>query len=150
MFEIDQRMSIHFDNGIGMGETRVESGKVEVCVRNSVQVGSETNRRSISIIPNQGMSSLVAAFCSAFWYTPSVGVSSFASVYRSCLALLSHVRASAVTSGDIRASTIADVDEKLFKARHALSWYQLSPHLKVKVSDLCRVDPFLIHLHSLL
>ena len=29
MFEIDQRMSVHFDNGIGMGETRVESGTRE-------------------------------------------------------------------------------------------------------------------------
>jgi len=33
--EVNQRMSVHFDNGIGMGETRVESGKVEVCVRKS-------------------------------------------------------------------------------------------------------------------
>ena len=123
MFEVNQRMSVNFDSGIGMGESRVESGKVEVCVRKSVQVGSETNKPSISIVPNQGMRSLVATFCSAFWYTPSVGVNSFASVYRSCLALLSHVRASAVTSGDMRASTIADVDEKLFNARHALYWH---------------------------
>jgi hypothetical protein len=32
ILEINQIMSVHFDNGIGMGETRVESGKVEVCV----------------------------------------------------------------------------------------------------------------------
>jgi hypothetical protein len=35
ILEIDQRMSVHFDNGFGIGETRVESGKVEVCVRKS-------------------------------------------------------------------------------------------------------------------
>jgi len=44
MLEINQRMSVHLDNMIGMGETRVESGKVEVCVRKSGQLGGETNK----------------------------------------------------------------------------------------------------------
>ena len=35
VLEINQKMSVHFDNGIGMGETRVENGKVEACVRKS-------------------------------------------------------------------------------------------------------------------
>jgi hypothetical protein len=35
MLEINHRMSGHFDNGIGMGETRVENGKVKVYVRKS-------------------------------------------------------------------------------------------------------------------
>jgi hypothetical protein len=35
VLEINQRMSVHFDNGIGMGKTRVESGEVKVCVRKS-------------------------------------------------------------------------------------------------------------------
>jgi hypothetical protein len=77
------------------------------------------------------MRSFVATFSSVFWYTPSVGVRSFASAYSTCLALLSHVRVSAVTIGDIRAITIADVDEKLFKRWHALYWRQLSSYLKV-------------------
>jgi hypothetical protein len=35
ILEINQRMSVHFDNEIGMDKTRIESGKVEVCVRKS-------------------------------------------------------------------------------------------------------------------
>ena len=75
------------------------------------------------------MMSLVAKFLSVFWYVPSIGVSSRASANKSGLALHSHVRASALTSGDKRATTIADVDEKLFKARHALYRRQLSPYM---------------------
>jgi hypothetical protein len=33
MLELNQGMSVHFDNGIGMGKTRVESGEMEVYVR---------------------------------------------------------------------------------------------------------------------
>jgi hypothetical protein len=44
MLEINQRMSVNFDNGIGMGKTRVECRKVEVCVCKSGSVSSETNK----------------------------------------------------------------------------------------------------------
>ena len=77
------------------------------------------------------MRSFVATFSSVVWYAPFVGVRSFAIACSVCLALLSHVRASAVTIGDMRAITIADVDEKLFKPWHALYWHQLSSHLEV-------------------
>ena len=72
------------------------------------------------------MRSLVAAFCSVYVYSPSVGVRSIASAYSLGLALLSHVMVSASIIGDIRASTMADVDEKLFKPRHSFDWCQLS------------------------
>jgi hypothetical protein len=75
------------------------------------------------------MRSLVASFCSVFWYIPSVGVRSCVNAYSIGLALLSHVRGSALIIGDIRAITIADVDEKLFKRRHALYHRQLSTYL---------------------
>jgi hypothetical protein len=38
-----------------------------------------------------------------------------------------------VTIGEMRATTIADADEKLFKAWHALHWCQLPPDLKVRM-----------------
>jgi hypothetical protein len=44
MLEINQRVSVNFDNGIVMRETRVESRKVEVCVCKSGSVSSETNK----------------------------------------------------------------------------------------------------------
>ena len=44
MLEINKRMPVNFDNGIGMGETRVESRKVGIYVRKSGQVGSETSK----------------------------------------------------------------------------------------------------------
>jgi hypothetical protein len=62
----------------------VDAGHVHLAVEQLV-------KRSVSIVPNQGMRSLVATFRSVFWYSPCV--SSFASAYRSGLALLSHVRA---------------------------------------------------------
>jgi hypothetical protein len=31
LLEVNKRMSIHFDNGIGVVETRIEGGKVAVC-----------------------------------------------------------------------------------------------------------------------
>jgi hypothetical protein len=50
---------------------------------------------------------------------PSIGVRFFTNACKIGLALLSHVRGSAVMIGDVRALTIAEVDEKLFKLRHA-------------------------------
>jgi hypothetical protein len=35
LLEINQRMSFDFENGIGIGKTGVESGKVEFCVSKS-------------------------------------------------------------------------------------------------------------------
>jgi hypothetical protein len=65
------------------------------------------------------MRTFVAACCNVRWYMPSVGVRFFTNACKIGLALLSHVRGSAVMIGDVRALTIAEVDEKLFKLRHA-------------------------------
>ena len=97
------------------------------------------------------MSSLVAALCIIFRYEPSVGESSLANPCRTCLAvLLSHVRVRLVIIGDISAVTIAEVEEKFFSLRHALMMTVSSYHVRGKNSNLCRRDPKLVLLDSLI
>jgi hypothetical protein len=62
MLELNQGVSVHFDNGIRMRKTRVESGEMEVYVRKSVKLVARRIRCRVSIVPNQGMTSLVPTF----------------------------------------------------------------------------------------
>ena len=143
-------MPVYFNNGIGMYEDRVERGKVGLCESRD-KVAARQRREST--IPNQGMRYFVATRRIVYWYMPSAVVSSLANLRRICFALLSHVRISAVMIGDVSANTIADVDEKLCKPRHALCCVGLvlSKNIRSqKVFHLGYIDPFLVHLLSLI